>query len=153
MAKVEVDILKKGIERREVPVRQRNEILQDIKHVLEQEALEKDMKPKKPKMDYQLLFIDPGHILKGKEELIYGLILKAPEGIDSAEFISRLSAAAHEHNATPKGRKFPVDNLAEACEAISPKILKEFGISVTTKIPLKVTTHDGKLTPAARLPD
>ena len=104
-------------------------------------------------MGYQLLFIDPGHILKGKEDLIYGLILKAPEGMGSEEFISKLSAAAYEHNASPKGRKFPVETIGEACESVSPKTLKEQNIWVKTKIPVMVLRTDNKLPKAPGLPD
>lgn len=153
MAKVEVDIIKKIHERHELPVRVRNEILQDIKHVLEQEAREKEMKPPRAKKEFQLLMIDPAGLLKGNEHRLSGLILQAPEGTDPAKFLAALTAAAYEHNASPIGRKFPVDNIAEAVESVSPKIFREHGLSVKTKIPVRLTITNGKLPPAPGLAD
>ena len=151
MAKVEVDILKKILERNDIEVRKRNQVLQDIKHVLEQEALEKDMKPPQPKKEFTILISDPRGHLKGQD--VSGWVLQIPEGENPGLALDKLTAAAYEHNASPKGRKFPVETIGEACESVSPKILKEQNVWVKTKVPVLVLRTDNKLPKAPGLPD
>jgi hypothetical protein len=154
MAKIEVDITKKILERREVPVRQRNEILQDIKHVLEQEALEKEMKPPTEKKEFVILISDPKGVLNAAyPDGVVGWVLQIPEGDGPHLALDKLTAAAYEHNASPKGRKFPVETIGEACESVSPKILKEHKVWVKTKIPVLAITTNNILPKAPDLPD
>jgi hypothetical protein len=104
MAKIETDIAKKILERNEVEVRKRNQIMQDIKHVLEQEALEKDMKPPTEKKEFVILISDPKGILKAAyPDGVVGWVLQIPEGDGPHLALDKLVAAAYEHNASPKG--------------------------------------------------
>lgn len=151
MAKLEVDILKKLLERNQVEVRKRNQILQDVKHVLEQEAAEKEMKPPTPHKEFTILISDPKGCLKGQE--LTGWVLQIPEGENAGLALDKITAAAYEHNASPKGRKFPVETIAEACESLSPKTLKEQNLWVKTKLPVMVLRTDNKLPKAPGLPD
>jgi len=150
MAKIEVDITKKILERNEVEVRKRNQILQDIKRVLEQEALDKEMKPPLPKKEFVVLVSDPKGILKGHDFAAW--VMQVPEGENPGLALDKLTAAAYEHNASPKGRKFPVETVGEACESVSPKILKEQNVWVKTKIPALVLRTDNVLQKAPGCP-
>lgn len=154
MAKVEVDIAKKILERNEVEVRKRNQIMQDIKHVLEQEALEKDMKPPTEKKEFVILISDPKGVLKAAyPDGIVGWVLQIPEGDGPHLALDKLVAAAYEHNASPKGRKFPVETIGEACESVSPRMLKEQSVWVKTKTPVLAITTNNILPKAPCLPD
>ena len=151
MAKVEVDVLKKLLESNQVDVRTRNSILQDIKRILEKEAEEKEMAPPASKKEYTILISDPKGHLKGKD--FSGWVLQIPEGENPGLALDKLAAAAYEHNASPKGRKFPVETIGEACESVSPKLLKDQNVWVKTKIPVLVLRTDNKLPKAPGLPD
>jgi hypothetical protein len=134
MPKVEVEIAKKILERREVPVCQRNEILQDIKHVLEQEAIEKDMKPKAPKKEFVVIVSDPKGVLKAAyPEGVVGWVVQVEEGEAPQSALARLHQSAYNHNASHKGRKFPVETIGEACETLSAKTTKEHKVWIKTK--------------------
>ena len=150
MAKIELDILEKVMERREIPVRPRNEVLQDLKHVLEQEALEKEMKPPVPKKEFVILISDPQGRLKDCD--ISGWVLQIPEGENPGLALNKLTTAAYEHNASPRGCKFPVETVGEACESVSPKILKEQNVWVKTKLPVLVIRTDNRLPKAPGCP-
>jgi len=151
MAKVDVDILKKLLERNDIEARKRNQVLQDIKHLLEQEALEKEMKPPAVKKEFVILLSDPRGHLKGQD--VSGWVLQIPEGENAGLALDKLTTAAYEHNASPKGRKFPVETIGEACESVSPKILAEQNVWVKTKIPVLVLRTDNKLPKAPGAPD
>lgn len=151
MAKVEVDILKKVLERNLTSVRERNQVLQDIKHVLEQEALEKEMKPPAVKKEFVLLISDPRGLLKGQD--LSGWVLQIPEGENAGLALDKITAAAYEHNASPKGRKFPVQTIGEACESVAPKLFQAQNVWVKTKVPVLVVRTDNKLPKAPGLPD
>lgn len=160
MAKVEVDILRKVLERREVDVRKRNEILQDLKDVLEQEALEKEMQPPQAKKEFVILLSDPRGRLtpeffkaNGLGDGFTGWVVQIPEGENAGLALSKLISAAYEHNASPKGRKFPVETVGEACESVSPKTFKEHNLWVKTRLPVVVLPAANRLPKAPGSPD
>jgi hypothetical protein len=154
MAKVEVDIAKKILERNEVEVRKRNQIMQDIKRVLEQEALEKEMKPPTEKKEFVILISDPKGVLAAAyPDGVVGWVLQIPEGEAPHGALGSLHAAAYDHNASPKGRRFPVETIGEACETLSVKTTKEHKVWIKTKIPVLAITTNNILPKAPGLPD
>jgi hypothetical protein len=154
MAKIETDIAKKILERNEVEVRKRNQIMQDIKHVLEQEALEKEMKPPTEKKEFVILISDPKGVLKAAyPDGVVGWVLQIPEGEAPHGALGSLHASAYDHNASPKGRKFPVETIGEACETLSAKTTKEHKVWIKTKIAVLAITTDNILPKAPGLPD
>lgn len=156
MPKIEVDITQKIIERHDVEPSKRQQIMADIKHVLEQEALEKETNPAKPKKEFVILISDPKNRLGGLDaetdrqlrELwgdLVGWVLQIEEGENPATALDKLTAAAYDFNASPKGRRFPVETIGEACESVPTKITKEKGVWVKTKTPVLVLRTDNKL--------
>lgn len=146
MAKVEADIVKKLLERNEIEVRKRNQVLQDIKHVLEQEAAEKEMKPPVPKKEYVILISDPKCALAAAYlDGVTGWVVQIEEGEPPQSALEKLHAAAYEFNASPKGRKFPVETVGEACDTIKAKTFKDAGIWVKTKEAVLVVATDNKI--------
>lgn len=154
MPKVETDIVKSIIERNEVEIPKRNAILQDIKKVLEQEALEKEMKPKAPKKEFVIIVSDPkGAIAAAYPDGISGWVVQVEEGEAPQIALTKLHAAAYEFNASPKGRKFPVETVGEACESVKAKFFKDAGVWVKTKEPVLVVATDNNIPKAPGLPD
>jgi len=152
MPKVETDILKKILERNEVEVPKRNAILQDIKKVLEQEELEE--KPPAVKKEFVFIASDPkGAIDAAYPDGISGWVVQIEEGEAPQSALDKLHAAAYDHNASPKGRKFPVETVGEACETVKSKCFKKSGLWVKTKEPVLVVATNNKIPKAPRLPD
>ena len=154
MPKVKTEIVKSIIERNEVEVRKRNQILQDIKHVLEQEDMDKEMKPPTPKKEFVIIISDPkGALAAAYPDGVTGWVTQIEEGEAPQSALDKLHAAAYEFNASPKGRKFPVETVGEACETVKAKFLKDAGVWVKTKTPVLVVATDNKIPKAQGLPD
>jgi len=154
MPKVETGIVKSIIERNEVEVRKRNQILQDIKHVLEQEAMDKEMKPPTLKKEFVIIVSDPlGAIARAYPGGISGWVTQIEEGESPQSALDKLHAAAYEFNASPKGRKFPVETVGEACETVKAKFFKDAGVWIKTKEPVLVVATDNRIPKAPGLPD
>jgi len=117
--------------------------LKDIESVLQQEEDAKEMKPPTPKKEFAILISDPTGRLKGIE--LTGWVVQMEEGEDAILAIDKITTAAYEHNASPKGRKLPVETIGEACESVSPKMFKEQNVWVKTKLPVMVLRTDNKL--------
>ncbi|MFW6354603.1 MAG: hypothetical protein ACOC3I_09490, partial [Verrucomicrobiota bacterium] len=57
----------------------------------------------------------------------------------------RIHRAAYNFNATPKGRRMPVESIGEACEAVSPRLLKDENVWIKTKEPVLIVKSDNKI--------
>jgi len=153
MAKIEVDITRKIIERNDVEPSKRNQIMQDIKRVLEQEAQEKEMRPPTEKKEFVILISDPkGVIAAAYPQGVVGWVLQIPEGEAPHGALGSLHASAYDHNASPSGRKFPVETIGEACETLPPKITKEHKVWIKNKEAVLVLTTDNILPKAPGCP-
>ena len=153
MAKVELDALKKLLEKNEVAVVKRNQILKDIQLLLEQEALDKEMSPPAVKKEFLVLVSDPKKALAAAyPEGVVGWVVQIPEGEDAGQTVPRILQSAYNHNATPAGSKFPVETVGEALESVGPKIFTEQNVFVKTKVPVRVLTTDNRLPQEAPLP-
>jgi hypothetical protein len=135
MAKVDVDIVKMILSRRELDARQVASIINEIEEEL---CIQQEMEEKAPpvKKQYVILVSDPEGTLEGKD--YSGWVLQIPE--EDSPFVTeeRLSRAAYDFNATPKGRRFPIKTIAESCEVVSTKFHKEHKVWVKTKEPVLV---------------
>ena len=67
-----------------------------------------------------------------------GWVLQIPESDNPGTTIERVKRAAYEYNISKKGRKYPVNSIGEACEAIGAKFQKEQSVAIKTKLPVTV---------------
>jgi hypothetical protein len=162
MAKVEVDIVRKALNTTEgIEPRPKNEVMEKIKQVLEQEALEDEMKPPAIKKEFVILLSDPKGRLSSIDDAtrkqlaeiwgeLVGWVLQIPEGESPATLLDKINCCAAEHNASPKGRRFPVESVGETIERVGPKITKEYNVWFKTKLPVQVITTDNRLSKNAK---
>jgi len=138
--KVEIELLKKVLQRNELDVRQVSQIIEDIN-----KELEKEDEPKGPmvKKEFAILVSDPEDKLKGVD--LTGWALQIPEGESPKMATEKIIRAAYEFNATPKGRRFPVETIGEACETVTARHFKEQGVWVKTKEPVLLVRTDNKI--------
>lgn len=80
----------------------------------------------------------------GIEDLV-GWVAQIPEDDDISTTPSRIHAAAHEFNTTPKGIRMPVETVGEACEVVSAKFFKEQAIWIKSKTPLLIVRTGNKI--------
>lgn len=73
-------------------------------------------------------------------------IFQIPESAGPHTIVDRINRAAHDFNASKKGRLLPVRNLAEAIESVPRRYWKEAdGTVVKTKLPVALIDTTNKL--------
>lgn len=131
----------------------RNQLAPDVaRRIIEEASLVADKKDEakaepgpKPKQQFVIVVSDPeGQI---KKDLV-GWVTQIPENDSPATVMEKLNAAAHEFNASKKGRMVPVNTVGEAFESVPRKFMKQANIHTKTKVPVLVVTTDNKLTEA-----
>jgi hypothetical protein len=141
MAKVDLELVKVILQRNEMDVRQVARIIEEINQELA--AMIDEDKPPPVKKQYVMLVSDPKGQLDGKD--FTGWVVQIPEEAGFAGTEERLLKAAGDFNASPKGRRMPVKSVAEICEHVPARFLKEQQVWVRTKEPVYVLTTANKL--------
>jgi hypothetical protein len=141
MPKVDLDLVKVILQRHELDVRQVARILEEINQELA--AMIDEEKPPPVKKQYVMVVSDPRGHLDGKD--FTGWVVQIPEEESAATTEDRLIRAAYEFNTTPKGRRLPAKTIAEVCEHVAGRHLKEQLVWVRTKEPVYVVTTRNKL--------
>lgn len=143
MPKIDVEIVKRVLERNELDIRTMNQVLQDIQEVIREEEQAKDEKPPPVKKQFVLLVSDPNGHLDGID--LTGWVTQIPEDDSPITVTERITKGAYEFNASPKGRRLPVQTIGEACESVPARFFKEFNVWVKSKEPLLVITTDNQI--------
>jgi len=139
--KVDIELLKRVLQRNELDIRKVSQILEDIQVELEQE--EEEPKPPPVKKQFCLLVSDPQEKLKDVD--LVGWALQIPEEDSPHTATEKLIQAAYDFNATPKGSRMPIQSIAEACEHIPARILKEHQVWVKNKEPVLLVKTKNKI--------
>ena len=142
MAKVDIDMVKMILQRHEIEVRQIATIMNEIQEELKIQQ-ETEEKPPPVKKQFVILVSDPAGELEGKDYT--GWVLQIPEEDSPYVAEERLVRGGYDFNVTPKGRRFPVKTIAESCEAVSARILKEHNVWVKTREPVLVCRTNNKI--------
>ncbi len=141
MPKVDLDLVKAILTRNELDVRQVARILEEINQEIA--AMVDEDKPPAVKKQYVIVVSDPRGQLEGKD--FTGWVMQIPEEAGYASTEDRLIKAASDFNTSPKGRRLPAKTIAEVCEHIPARFLKEQQIWVRTKEPVYVVATANKL--------
>ena len=138
--KADLDLVKLILKRNFIDTQKIATILQEINIELEQEQEEK---PKPVKKQFVTLISDPDGIIEGKD--LTGWVVQIPEDDNPAVAREKLLKASYDFNASPKGSKFPVETIGEACESVPPKITKEHNLWIKTKTPILMIPTQNKI--------
>lgn len=146
MPKVDIDTVAEVLTKNELDESTVKRILRQLTRAAEQAAEEAAADREAPvKKQWIILVSDPRGAIP--DEDFVGWVIQIPENDNPNLATERLIRAAHTFNTSPRGRKHPARSLAEACEVVSPKLLKENNIAVKTKLPVTVLTTDNALPP------
>jgi hypothetical protein len=139
--KVELDLVKIVLQRNELDVRKVATIIEEIN----QETAAQVDPDKEPAVKKQFVIVvaDNTGIMTGYD--FTGWVLQIEESESVSTLHEKVSKAVTHYNSTKKGRRLPVRTLAEVCEFIPAKILKEYGLFVKTKEPVYVVPAKNKL--------
>ncbi|MEQ9823453.1 MAG: hypothetical protein ABQ298_03630 [Puniceicoccaceae bacterium] len=141
MAKVDIDLVKMVLQRRELDGRQVASIVNELEEELRILKEEEERPPSVPKQ-FVILVSDPEGVIEFSGKDLTGWVLQIPEEDSPYVVTERLNRAAYDFNVTPKGRRYPVKTHAECCEVVSAKFHKEHNLWVKTKEPVLVVTTD-----------
>jgi hypothetical protein len=144
MAKIEVDIVAEVLKENELDAATIDRIVRQLTRAAEKAAEEAAAEREQPERKQWVIAISDPHGDLPDEDMV-GWVLQIPENDSPASAIDRLVRAAHAFNATKRGRRSPAKSLAEACEVVGAKFLKEERIAVKTKLPVTALKTDNVL--------
>lgn len=143
MAKIDIDTVKRILQRNNVEIRKVAEIMEDLSTELDLQAAEKEAKPPPVKKQFVILVSDPeGHLVQRD---FTGWVLQIPEEDSALTTVEKLCAAAYDFNASPKGRRLPLQTLGETLEIIPGKFTKEHQVWIKTKEPVLLVRTDNQI--------
>jgi hypothetical protein len=120
-------------------------IVKDLEQVVEEEKAERQEStdPKPPKWEFLIIVDDPDKKLDGTD--FVGWCVTQKEGTDSGLVLSKLADAAKTQNDSGKRKKKTrIEGFKDLFTALKPKWLKEKGIHIKTKYPVRILTVNGK---------
>lgn len=142
MAKVDVELVKHILQRNVKETRLVAQIMEDLGQELKMQEEEEPPAPKEKKQ-FVIVASDPEGVLD-KVELV-GWVVQILEEEAPQEALEKLYRGAYEFNLTKKGRRMPVSTIAEVCEVVPGKILKEQKVWVKTKEPVFIVASDNQV--------
>lgn len=143
MAKVDIDLVRKVLQRNEVDLETISQVLEDLElEVGVNEEGEPTLLPP-VKKQFIMLISDPDG--KFAEELFTGWVLQIPEDQSPLEINAQLIRAAYEFNRSKKGRREPAKTITDVCEVVPQKMLRAQNIWVKTKEPILLVRTDNQI--------
>ena len=136
---VEMILLERKVEQVKVA-----EIIKDLRQAVKEEKAERD-DTALPKAAWEHLIIldDPDKKLAGVD--FVGWVVQQKEGTDAGLVLSKLADAAKTQNDSGKRKKKSIiEGFKDLFTALKPKFLKDKGIRIKTKYPVRVLTVNGK---------
>jgi hypothetical protein len=144
MAKVDIDLVRKVLQRNEVDYETISQVLEDLElEVGGPEGTESGELLPPVKKQFVILISDPNG--KFTDELFTGWVLQIPEDQSPLEVTARLIRAAYDFNQSKKGARDPAQTITDVCEAVPAKFLKPQQVWVKTKEPVLVIRTDNKV--------
>lgn len=143
MAKIEVAKVADVLRQNQLEPAAMRRILEALNKITEEAAAEEEQKPPAQKKQFVILVSDPDGEMPEHE--LAGWILQIPEDASPLSLQERVHKAAHDFNASRRGRKLPAETMGEAFENVPAKHFTEVEVWVKTKTPVLVLTTDNKL--------
>jgi hypothetical protein len=118
------------------------EILRDLKQAAEEEAADKETEDgPKPKWEHVVLLNDPDGKIKDD---FTAWVITQQEGQDTGLVVGKLQDAAKVQNEAAKRKKNVITSFSELFDSLKSKFLKEKGLKIKTKEPVRVLVVNGK---------
>lgn len=131
------------LKKHKLPPPELRAIVEELNAKLAETESEKDESVPRQKTQHVIILADKEGKLPKQD--IMGWVVAIPEDASPATAVSLVQAAAHDFNATKKGRLLPVTTFGEAMESVKRKLFKERGVKVLTKLPVLAMTSDNSI--------
>jgi len=132
MAKVDIEVVQKILKENGIDVRVAAEILNQIREVVAEDAVEREKPAKK---QHLVLISEPEG---GLPKDLVGWVVQILEDDDPREAAQKITEVAGVFNGTPKGQRLPVASFGDACQSLPTKLLKENNVWIKTREPVRV---------------
>lgn len=137
LEQIEATLLERKIE----PVKVQ-EILKDLQQSVEEEKEENaNEKGPKAKWEHVIVLNDPEGKIKDD---FTGWVVTQQDGQDSGLVLGKLTDAARVQNESAKRKKTRIETFNDLFSALKSKFLKEKGLKIKTKEPVRVLVVNGK---------
>ncbi|MDR3117049.1 MAG: hypothetical protein LBT98_00515 [Puniceicoccales bacterium] len=143
MAKVDVDVVRRVLQRNEVDGEIIAQILEDLELEVSGDGEGKEDPAPPVKKQFVILVSDPDG--KFQEDLFTGWVLQIPEDESPLEVNARLIRAAYEFNRSKKGSRDPARSITDVCEVVPAKVLRMQSVWVRTKEPVLLVRTDNRI--------
>lgn len=144
MAKISLEQVEATLLERKIDAIKVHEIIKDLEQSIEEDKADRlsDTDPKPPKWEFLIVVDDPDKKLAGTD--FVGWCVTHKEGTDAGLVLSKLVDAAKTQNEGGRKKKLLIKGFTDLFDALKPKSLKEKGIRIKTKHPVRILTVDGK---------
>jgi len=143
MPKIDVNKVAEILKHNHVDPKIIRQIVEEMNALAQADAANADDKPPAVKKQFAILISDPEGALPKTD--FAGWVLQLPESESPATVEERIHRAAHDYNATRKGRLYPAKTIGEALENIPAKHFKETDLTVKTKTPVFMLRTDNEI--------
>ena len=145
MAKISIEQIEATLLERKIDAVKVHEIIKDLEQVVEEEKADRlaETDPK-PKWEHLIILDDPEKKFASLGTDFVGWVVQQKEGTDAGLVLSKLVDAAKTQNEGGRKKKLLIKGFTDLFDALKPKSLKEKGIRIKTKHPVRILTVDGK---------
>jgi hypothetical protein len=142
--KIEIDIVTEVLKDNELPEDQVMQITRQLNRAADKLAAEAEAE-REPveKKQFVVVLYDQNSELP--DEDLIATVCQIPENDNPGTIVDRIMKSAYDFNCSRRGRKCPVKTIAEACEVVGGKILKEHKVWIKTKLPVTAIKTDNVL--------
>ncbi|HOS16035.1 MAG TPA: hypothetical protein PKX15_03325 [Bacteroidales bacterium] len=136
--KISIDQIEATLLERKIEPVKVQEIIRELTKAAQEEAEERrENASPKQKWEHIIIVSDPDQKL---DENFTGWVVQQKEGEDAGEIISKLTDAARNQNEMAKRKKMVIKTFGEIFEFLKSKWIKDEGLRIKTKIPVRVLT-------------
>lgn len=132
MAKVDLEVVQKILKENGVDVRVAAEILNQLRDVVKEEAVERE-KPAKKQM--LVLVSEPE---EGLPKDLTGWVVQLLEDDDPREVADKIVEVSKVFNDSPKGKRVPVESFGDAVQCVPSKFFRESDLWIKTREPVRI---------------
>jgi hypothetical protein len=132
MAKVDLEVVQKILKENGVDVRVAAEILNQLRDVIKEDAVEREKPAKKQLL---VLVSEPED---GLPKDLTGWVVQLLEDDDPTEVADKMVEVAKAFNDSPKGQRMPVESFGDAVQGIPSKFFRESDLWIKTREPVRV---------------
>lgn len=132
MAKVELELVQKILKENGVDVRLAAEILNQLRDVIKEDAVEREKPPKKQLL---VLVSEPED---GLPKDLTGWVVQLLEDDDPVLAVDKIVEVAKAFNESPRGQRQPAESFGDAVQGIPSKFFRESDLWIKTREPIRI---------------